>query len=359
MKNVNKNEFIDIYTLKILNEIKKSVKRNIILDKDREKEIDKKMLSLLKNLSNKNSNKKQLGIKKNNNYNSIFMFGDYNNEELKLTLVLYYTALYYDSVDLLKDLIKENVKFKDDNYINLQYLDKAIYSKFDRKEYINMIKQCGIIFKNFTESIERLSKEEKEQYIERFENIIRSKFDLIKETLKDRNLFVKYALTKENLDKFTDETYMHATKKQLSLIDRCRYANFSEQTKQRLNNLLQTHNYERYFCNFDLIFSVYTDEQLMELTPDIARAIDEYSMDKKGLDKIIDFVQKRPDLSRIVLIIPKETFFENDNYSLIEHCDYCIKNNCGLKELQYVSNSIKRKTKLKKTLGIYKKVYNK
>ena len=356
MENVNKNEFIDIYTLKILNEIKKSVKRNIILDKDREKEIDKKMLSLLKKLININSNKNQLEIEKDNNYNSIFMFGDYNKEELKSTLVLYYTALYYDSVDLLKDLIKENVQLKGSNYFNLQYLDKAIYSKFDRKEYINMIKQRGMVFKNFAESIERLKKKKKEQYIERFKNIILSKFDLINEI---PFFFFFLILTKENLDKFTDETYMHATKEQLLLIKSCHYDNFSKQTVLRLNNLLQTYNYEYYFCNFDLIFSVYTDEQLMELTPDMVRVIDKYSGCKKSLDKIMDFVQKRPDLSEIVFNIPIETFFENDNYCLIEHFDYCIKNNCNFEEFKYVSYSIKRKAKLKKALGFYKKVYNK
>ena len=34
------------------------------------------------------------------------------NKRVRLSLVLYYTALYYDNVDLLHELLKENVKFE-------------------------------------------------------------------------------------------------------------------------------------------------------------------------------------------------------------------------------------------------------
>ena len=54
MENNGKNDFIDVYVLKTLNEIKQKVKWAINLDKDKENETDKKMMLVLKDLINAN-----------------------------------------------------------------------------------------------------------------------------------------------------------------------------------------------------------------------------------------------------------------------------------------------------------------
>ena len=43
MENINNGDFIDVYVLKTLNEIKNTVKREINLEKNKEEETDKKM----------------------------------------------------------------------------------------------------------------------------------------------------------------------------------------------------------------------------------------------------------------------------------------------------------------------------
>ena len=54
MDTLNKDDFINIYVLNTLNEIKTSVKENIKLDKDREDTTDKKMAAVLTDLINAN-----------------------------------------------------------------------------------------------------------------------------------------------------------------------------------------------------------------------------------------------------------------------------------------------------------------
>ena len=54
MDTLNKDDFINVYVLNTLNEIKTSVKENIKLDKDREDTTDKKMAAVLTDLINAN-----------------------------------------------------------------------------------------------------------------------------------------------------------------------------------------------------------------------------------------------------------------------------------------------------------------
>lgn len=159
METTNKNDFINIYILKTLDEIKDTIKINIKLDKEKEEEIDKKMSVVLNDLINANFKNFQKDSEDNLIYTLLPIDNELKNNTVRLSLVLYYTALYYDNVDLLHDLLKEKIGFEGNWYINLQYLDKSISSKFERKKYIEMIKTCGNIFKNFAISIERLSEE--------------------------------------------------------------------------------------------------------------------------------------------------------------------------------------------------------
>ena len=168
METTNKNDFIDIYILKTLNEIKGTIKCNIKLDKEKEEEVDKKMAIILTDLINANFKNLQKDPNGNLIYTLLPIVDKEENKKIRLSLVLYYTALYYDNVDLLRDLLKEKIGFEGNWHINLQYLDKSISSKFERKKYIEMIKTCGYIFRNFAKSIENLTEEEREQYIQKF-----------------------------------------------------------------------------------------------------------------------------------------------------------------------------------------------
>ena len=128
MENTNRNDFIDIYAIKTLNEIKNTVRNNIKLDKDREEVIDKKVCFLLKELINSNFKNLQVDAKGNLIYTMLPIVDEKENNKIRLSLALYYVALYYDNVDLLRDLLKEDVRFEDGYFINFQYLDKSISS---------------------------------------------------------------------------------------------------------------------------------------------------------------------------------------------------------------------------------------
>src|SRR5699024_9791226 len=101
---------------------------------------------------------------------------------------------------------------------------KTISSKFERKKYIEMIKICGFIFRNFANSIKNLPEEEREKYIQRFTKLMNIKYELIYEVLKPKKGYYcsrerfESIFNKNNLDTFTDETYINATEEQLDFI---------------------------------------------------------------------------------------------------------------------------------------------
>ena len=260
METINKNEFIDIYVLKTLNEIKRDVKWEIDLDKEKEEDVDRKMSLVLKDLINANFKNLQMDPKGNLIYTFLPIVDEQENKKVRMSLALYYTALYYDNVELLQDLLKENINFKRDYTINLQYLDKTISSKFERKKYVEMIKICGDIFRNFVVSIKNLSDEEREKYIQRFVKLMNIKFELIRNSILsratnyyDRNQY-ELIFNKNNLDTFTDETYIKATKEQLNFINSCESNCYKKETCERLNNLMQTRNFSNADKKFFKLF---------------------------------------------------------------------------------------------------------
>lgn len=360
MDTINKNDFIDIYVLKTINEIKNSVTRNINLNKEREEEIDKKMYLVLKDLINPNFKNLQIDPKGNMIYTFLPIIDENENAKVRLSLVLYYTALYYDNVDLLNDLLREDISFNYYGSINLQYLDKSISSKFERKKYIEMIKTCGYIFKNFVRSIKKLSEQEKEIYINRFVKLITTKYDLICEVLSKKNDYcsnekLEYIFEKENLDTFTDETYDKATEKQLNLINRCQAKRYSKETCDRLNNLMQKKDFSNFLCNFDLMMRLYTDEQLETLDYDISFALDSFSENDESLNKISDFLQRRPDLARNIVCISKEKFMKIDNFTLIELSDNVYPIYFRDINFDLITRITRIKVTLKKVFGAYNK----
>ncbi len=361
METINKSDFIDVYVLKTLNEIKNSVKRNIKLDDERVEEIDKKMTLILKDLINANFKNLQMDPKGNLIYTFLPIVDEQENKKVRLSLVLYYTALYYDNVELLHELLREDINFNYNYSINLQYLDKTISSKFERKKYIEMIKICGFIFRNFANSIKNLPEEEREKYIQRFTKLMNIKYELIYEVLKPKKGYYwsrerfESIFNKNNLDTFTDETYINATEEQLDFINSCKSESYKKETCERLNHLMQTKGFSNYLFNFDLMMRLYTDEQLEKISLYISHVIDRFSQTEESLNKIIDFIQRRPDLVARIGEVSKEDFIEIDNFTLIEVCDSYDFINYRNNNLNLMVKSVKPKVALKKLLGFYKK----
>ena len=361
MEGINKSDFIDIYVLKTINEIKKTVTENITLNKERESKIDEKMSLVIKDLINANFKNLQKDPKGNIIYTLLPIVDEKENNKVRLSLVLYYTALYYDNIGLLQDLLREDVKF-DYNWrgVRLQYLDKSISSKFETKKYIEMIKNCGYMFTSFVKSIEKLSEEDKVSYIDRFVKLINMKYDSICETLKKKSDYsggkqLEHLFTKENLDTFVDKTYIQATMEQLDLIDSCRGKKYLKETSNRLNNLMQKKGFSKFLCNFDLMMKLYSDEQLETLDYKISVALNEFSESEECLNKIIDFLLRSPDSAHEVIWITKEMFMKHDNFTLIEICNRVHPIDFNDINFDLLTKMIKPKVVLKRALGVYNK----
>lgn len=358
MGNAKRNDFIDVYVIKTLNEIKNTVKSNMKLDKDREEEVDKKISFVLNDLINSNFKNLQVDVKGDMIYTFLPIVDEKENKKIRLSLALYYVGIYYDNVELLRDLLKEDVKFEDGYFISFQYLDKSISSKFDRKKYIEMIKTCGRMFSNFAKSIENLSDQDREKYIQKFERLINYKYDFIKDILsKDRWYMsrLEHIFEKNNLDTFTDETYKQSTFDQLRMMGICYSHKYSEETCDKLNYLMQTREFSNYLCNFDLMMKLYTDDELFTLNDDISYAINKFSETEESLNKILDFIQMRPDLARDINCISFERFMKTDNYTLIEVCNYIPRIYADEYDFDVVKRIMKPKAVLKRALGAYKK----
>ena len=197
MEITNKNDFIDVYVLGTLNEIKNTVKQNIKLKSELEKQTDEKIKLVLKDLINSNFKNLQINTQGNLIYTLLPIVDERENKKVRTSLVLYYTALYYDNVDLLQQMLDANVKFEKNYLLRLQYLDKSISSKFDTKDYIEKIKRFGEIFVNFDKSIKNLSDEEKEKYSQKFSSLFKLKYREMCKRQKEYKGYSEYML--ENL----------------------------------------------------------------------------------------------------------------------------------------------------------------
>ena len=258
MDTLNKDDFINIYVLNTLNEIKTSVKENIKLDKSREDTTDKKMAAVLTDLINANFKNLQKDFNGNIIYTLLPIVDEKENKKVRTSLALYYTALYYDNVELLQDLLQADINFNGDyGKINLSYLDKSISSKFARKEYIDLLKECGFVFTFFHKSMEGILPPKRKEYILRFKKILEIKHGVIAPIYKSNQYSsVKGVFSKKRLDAFSDETYLLASAQQLLMIGRFSDEGISNANKDRLNNLMQTQGFSNCIHNYDLMLTI-------------------------------------------------------------------------------------------------------
>ena len=362
MKNNDRSDFIDVYVIKTLNEIKNTIKSNIKLDKNKEQETDEKMSVLLKDLINANFKNLQMNPKGDLIYTFLPIVDERENEKVRLSLVLYYTALYYDNVDLLHEMLKANIKFSYGWYISLQYLDKSISSKFEQNDYINKVKKLGYILRNFARSIENLPEEKREEYIQKFAGLFKLKYEDICNTIKEYKGYgyepLEKLFTKSNLDTFNYNAYKNANNRQLELINFCDNEKYNEETRQRLNNLVENTDYSNRLYDFELMMKLYSDEQLSTVTRDVSYFLSKYSDTQEMLQKAIEFVNLRPDIAFYVsTIVSKEKFMSTSNYILIEALDYMSKHGLIRSEenIELLTKTMVPKTTLKRVFGAYKK----
>lgn len=362
MEKINKSDFIDVYVVKTLNEIKNSVKRNINLNPEQEKQTDEKMKRVLKDLINANFKNLQRDPNGNLIYTLLPIVDERENAKVRTSLVLYYTALYYNNVDLLQQMLASDVQFTTRYCLALQYLDKTISSKFVTKDYIEYIKRFGNTFVNFARSIKNLSEEEQEKYAQRFSSLFKLKYkelcDVQKEYKRYSRFELEYLFVKGNLDTFENNTYKYADNKQLELINFCNGKKYNEITTAKLNHLIQNTSFSNHLCDFDLMVSLFSDEELSKLDNSTSYFISHYSDTPEMIQKAIEFVKLRPEqASRVQCTVSKEKFMKTSNYVLIEAMDYMEKHylECNKHNIELLTRRMVPRTTLKKVFGAYKK----
>ena len=363
MEQTNKNDFINVYVLNTLNEIKNTVKGNIKLKPELEKQTDEKMKLVLIDLINANFKNLQRDSHGNLIYTLLPIVDEKENKKVRNSLVLYYTALYYDNVDLLEQMLASNIRFENEYYsLNLQYLDKSLSSKFETSDYIEKINTSGKIFIQFAISIQNLSDEEREKYIKKFVELFNIKYKDILIASKSykgnssyplENLFIK-----GNLDTFEYDSYKLANNKQLELIDYCRGKKYNDDTTSRLNYLIQNTNFSTQLCDFDLMMAIYSNDELTKVEYGVSRFLSEYSETPEMLQKAIEFITLRPDIANLVMLcVTKEKFMKTSNYVLIESISYMKKHLLcfDIHNIELLSIRMIPRASLKRMLGTYPK----
>ena len=365
MENINKidrNDFIDVYVIKTLNEIKNTVKQNIKLKSELEKQTDEKMKLVLKDLINANFKNLQRDSQGNLIYTLLPIVDERENKKVRTSLVLYYTALYYDNVDLLQQMLASDVRFENSYLLGLQYLDKSISSKFETNDYIKKINSFGKIFTQFSRSIQNLSDEERKKYIEKFVKLFNIKYEDMITAAKEYKGYGSYVLenlfVKGNLDTFEYNSYRFADTKQLELINFCNGKKYNEETTARLNHLIQNTSFSNKLCDFDLMMSIYSDDELAKLEYGASSFLSHYSETPEMLQKAIEFVALRPEIAFYVeACVSKERFMKTSNYVLIEVMDHISKHYLMRDEhnVEILSRTMVPKATLKRVLGSYKR----
>lgn len=258
--------FEDLFIEKVLVDIKKRVKKSIDLDenydyedccdkpeKTRTQITDEKMREVLKHLLI--SSEKDDFMKSKYNF-LMFLDGDNSVSKNKFIslITLYYTAIYFDSIELLKEYIQEDVISYNLNDLVLCVLDISFVSFFEKDKLLKILKEDRTLIRNFYEDLRNDTDIEKNKYYGRFANIINKREDFPKRAYS--------ILKKEAMDIYSDEDYINATAEQ------CRELltiSKDEEVVQKIKWLVNNTDFAiNYYDNIYLMFKLFTLEELVE-----------------------------------------------------------------------------------------------
>lgn len=285
---MEKISFKDIYVENVLNKIKRYVAKQIVLDKNtfenrckntvesRMEKADRVMREVLSDLLLENTNSKGEASYKYNFL--VFTEGreELARQEIMCSLVMYYTALYFDNVPLLQKLLREGIYLESNpNDLRLCFLDKEISNAFDSETYSDILKEKGEYFKPCYDSIKKESFIARKKYIKKFANILQNR-----EIPSDYSLafcFEFSMFTKSRLDLYEEETYMKATNDQLRYIIADDVEDsLDEDFYKKLNEVIKTTDFyiERRSNDYlKTVVDLFTTEELAVLKIDYTTAL--------------------------------------------------------------------------------------
>ena len=229
----------------ILKEIKLEVQRKINIQKNKEVSTDQEVLKIINNLK------------------------DYNNST-KCYLIRMYAAIYFDNLSLLEYLEKNNFSLGTyPNNIAIYLLDNSLTKYFTKESYLDYLIQYKPYFQGFFLSLKNIDYSLKDYYIKRFIYLTITNQKKLQSLNNDNNLLVSNIFNLNSLNTFSNEAYQKATPLQLGHIFNFLINTPDEKTKTRLNNLIITSNFNTHFHDYNLMFSLFDDEELKEISPSV------------------------------------------------------------------------------------------
>ena len=271
METVNNNiGYIEIYAKELLNEIKNRVKQNNI-KLINEEETDKKMVEIIKDLCN---GKYATSSDKEHIQFSIVPNGtEEDTERVICTLILYYTAMYFDNLKLLNKLLEKGYNFGHVRYeLDLFVLDKRITNSFDEEQYNDLLTNKYPLLKTFYESLKYDKSTEKtdDEYIKIFSEILKTNpkiADKKEDSFYER--LMKSLITKRTIDTFGKDMILSSPYEQRDEIINP-WGNYkptvTEEERERLINLMVNHDFSMDTSfRWHEICTNLSDEEILEI----------------------------------------------------------------------------------------------
>ena len=249
-------EIKDIYSRLVLSNIKDAIKRNYIcLNNELNTElVDDVILKDITSIFNDVIENKKINHKEV--IDEVFS----NNSNIMVSFMLYYTALYFDNLILLKELLKKGFYTNSSiNKVDLYALDNRLSSKFELYAYVKMIINYNDLVKNFYQSLD--NNNDDKDIIEKFCFIVKNRPTLLEEIKKNDWHGPYRFLKKENLLVYDTDVIMNSSLKQLDILDSTSW--LDETSKERLLNLVKKHNFDYQMVHWRELFRVYTDDEIL------------------------------------------------------------------------------------------------
>lgn len=271
----------------ILDDIKLEVQRKIKLDPKKEALTDKLMLPLLENIS--------------------------YNKDTKCYLIKMYASLYFDNLELLEYLEAHNISLGIfPEWMAIYLLDNSLTKYFTKESYLNFLTKFRPYFLSFFLSIKDVTQPTRDYYIKRFIYLAIIKASELDTIQKDKRLLGTSVFSKISLDTFSDEAYRSASIYQLSNIIACQEKLPNPKTKIRLNNLIIQTNFATHFHDYDLMFDLFRDEELLSLTPQVEYYFLKAKLHNIDLKRALNIYRGNPDIIDNLGVLRKDIF---TNYS--------------------------------------------
>ena len=259
--------FVKTVLNEFINEIKILVRQNKMkIEGDKEKEVDLKLEEVIRELFFENS----FNVTK---YMARIMFPN-NNDEIERvisTLTVYYAALYNDNVDLLKELLDKKFYFNSRRYkLNISVLDKRLSSKFERDDYIKLVKCQSDSFNRFYHGLSNVNrKTDDEFYIDKFSNIMKKALpSLDSEVMKTPFDEVGSINIVKALEYFDEEAILNTSKPQREFIINESYMYLKDMNLNdvnRVNNFLRNTNINLALSQLIKLLPNFTDEEILKI----------------------------------------------------------------------------------------------